>query len=53
MKTHGVCYDAGVVMGVPWRPELDTRTARREMEIIRRDGEVMPRVDRGGRPPLL
>lgn len=37
MKTLGVCYDAGVVMGVPWRPELDARTARREMEIIRHD----------------
>ena len=32
-----MCYDAGVVMGVPWRPTLDVRTARREMETIRGD----------------
>ena len=37
VNTLGVCYDAGVVMGVPWRPTLDARTARREMEIIRRE----------------
>ncbi len=37
MRTLGVCYDAGVVMGVPWRPTLDGQVARREMEIIRRD----------------
>lgn len=37
MKTLGVCYDAGVVMDIPWRPSLDAHTARREMEIIRRD----------------
>jgi hypothetical protein len=37
MKTLGVCYDAGVVMDIPWRPRLDARTARREMEIIRHD----------------
>ena len=37
MKTLGVCYDAGVVKDIPWRPSLDARTARREMEIIRRD----------------
>lgn len=37
MKTLGVCYDAGVVKDIPWRPSLDARTARREMEIIRHD----------------
>lgn len=37
MKTLGVCYDAGVVKDIPWRPNLDAHTARREMEIIRRD----------------
>ncbi len=37
MKTLGVCYDAGVVKDIPWRPRLDAQTARREMEIIRRD----------------
>jgi hypothetical protein len=37
MKTLGVCYDAGVVKDIPWRPSLDAQTARREMEIIRRD----------------
>ena len=37
MKTLGVCYDAGVVKDIPWRPNLDARTARREMEIIRHD----------------
>lgn len=37
MKTLGVCYDAGVVKDIPWRPSLDARTARREMEIIRND----------------
>ena len=37
MKIRGVCYDAGAVMDLPWRPSLDARTARREMEIIRRD----------------
>ena len=37
MKTLGVCYDAGVVKDIPWRPSLDARTARREMEVIRRD----------------
>ncbi len=37
MRTLGCCYDAGVVMGVPWRPRLEATTARREMEIIRRD----------------
>ena len=37
MRTRGICYDAGVVKDVPWRPNLDAPTARREMEIIRRD----------------
>jgi len=37
MKTLGVCYDAGVVKDIPWRPSLDARTARREMQIIRDD----------------
>ena len=37
MKTLGVCYDAGVVKDIPWRPSLDAHTARREMEIIRHD----------------
>lgn len=37
MKTRGVCYDAGVVKDIPWRLSLDAQTARREMEIIRRD----------------
>lgn len=37
MRTLGVCYDAGVVKDIPWRPRLDARTARREMEIIRHD----------------
>jgi hypothetical protein len=37
MKTLGVCYDAGVVKDIPWRPNLDAQTARREMEIIRHD----------------
>jgi len=37
MKTLGVCYDAGVVKDIPWRPNLDAQTARREMEIIRND----------------
>ena len=35
MRIRGVCYDAGVVMGVNWRPHFDPNTARREMEIIR------------------
>ncbi len=34
-EVRGVCYDAGVVMGVNWRPHFDPNTARREMEIIR------------------
>ncbi len=37
MKTLGVCYDAGVVKDISWRPGLDARTARREMQIIRND----------------
>ena len=37
MKALGVCYDAGVVKDIPWRPNLDARTARREMQIIRHD----------------
>ncbi|MDR3634971.1 MAG: hypothetical protein P4L84_14295 [Isosphaeraceae bacterium] len=37
MRTLGVCYDAGVVKDIPWRPSLDAQTARREMEIIRHD----------------
>jgi hypothetical protein len=37
VNTLGVCYDAGVVKDIPWRPSLDAQTARREMEIIRRD----------------
>jgi len=35
VRFRGVCYDAGVVMGVNWRPHFDPNTARREMEIIR------------------
>ena len=37
MRVKGVCYDAGVVMGVNWRPVFDRRTVRRELEIIRDD----------------
>jgi hypothetical protein len=37
MKILGVCYDAGVVMDIPWRPRLDAQTARREMAIIHDD----------------
>ena len=37
MKALGVCYDAGVVKDIPWRPSLDARTARREMGFIHRD----------------
>lgn len=37
MNRRGVIYDVGRVLGVPWRPQLDQPTVRRELEIIRDD----------------
>jgi hypothetical protein len=37
MKTKGVCYDVGVVMGMNWRPHFDPVEVRRELEIIQKD----------------
>jgi len=37
MRTKGVCYDVGRVMGINWRPRFDGEQVRRELEIIKDD----------------
>jgi hypothetical protein len=37
MKTKGVNYDVGTVMGVNWRPDYDPKVVQRELEIIKND----------------
>ena len=38
MRRKGVCYDVGrVMMGRNWRPDFDSKVARRELEIIKTD----------------
>jgi hypothetical protein len=37
MRLKGVCYDAGVVYGMNWRPDFRLEVVRRELEIIQRD----------------
>ncbi|MBV9576984.1 MAG: abortive infection protein, partial [Chloroflexi bacterium] len=35
MNRKGVCYDAGVVMGVNWRPDYSPAVVRREIEVVK------------------
>ncbi len=37
MRIKGVNYDAGVVMGINWRPFFDPQVVRRELQIIKQD----------------
>ncbi len=37
MELKGVCYDSGSYMAFNWRPDFDSATVRRELEIIRKD----------------
>jgi hypothetical protein len=37
MRTKGVCYDVGVVMGMNWRPHFNPVEVRRELEITQKD----------------
>lgn len=37
MKTKGINYDVGTVMGVNWRPDYSPQIVERELEIIRDD----------------
>jgi hypothetical protein len=37
MRTKGVCYDVGIVMGMNWRPHFNPVEVRRELEIIQKD----------------
>ncbi len=37
LKLKGVCYDVGSVMYINWRPQFDSKTVIREIEIIKND----------------
>ena len=37
MKLRGVTYDAGMVLGIQWRPVFDLVAVRRELQVIRED----------------